>query len=335
MTRTSASADGVDDLRILMVGTGDFSVPTFERLCGSSYQVIGLVTQPDRPQGRKQELIPARIKVAAQDRGLPIFQPDRINDPESLERIRELRPDLIVTAAYGQILSADLLGIPRLGGINLHGSVLPAYRGAAPVARAIQNGDPETGVTVIRMTPKVDAGGMIAFARTPIEPNESAGELEDRLAALGAPLLVETIGEILDGTAQVIPQDPSRVTKAAKLRKEEGRIDWSKSAQAVHDHIRAMRPWPLADTLFPVLGRRTEPLRLIIHETRVVDDPTSGAPGEVLEVPGDRFLIACGSGALNILTVQIAGKKAMPIQDFLRGHPAFVGHRLGVDGAAS
>ena len=324
---TQTGDDDSASLRILMVGYKDFALPTFERLCDSPYQIIGLVTQPDRPQGRKQELIPAPIKVAALERRLPVFQPESINAPESLERIREFAPDLIVTAAYGQILSADLLSIPRFGGINLHGSVLPSYRGAAPVARAIQSGDKESGVTVIRMTPKVDAGGMIAFARTPIEPDETADELESRLASLGAPLLVETIAKIIDGTAQIIPQDPARVTKAPKLRKEEGRIDWSRPAQAVHDHIRAMRPWPLADTLYPVHGRRAEPLRLIVHQTRVVAG--NGVPGEILEVPGDRFVIACGSEALQILTVQVAGKKAMPVRDFLRGHPAFVGHRLG------
>ena len=165
------------------------------------------MTQPDRPQGRKQELIPSPIKRAAIERGIPVEQPENVNAPESLDRIRALSPDLLVTAAYGQILSPELLSLPPLGGINLHGSVLPAYRGAAPVARAIENGERETGVTVIRMTPRIDAGGMIAFARTPIDPDETAGELEDRLARLGAPLVAQAIADLVAGRARILPQD--------------------------------------------------------------------------------------------------------------------------------
>src|SRR5262249_55246742 len=166
-----------------------FALPTFEHLCETGHTMVALVTQPDRPQGRKQEIIPSPIRRAAQARGVPVEQPEDVNAPESLGHIRALTPDLLLTAAYGQIVSAELLTTPPLGGINLHGSILPAYRGAAPVARAIENGEVETGVTVIRMTPQIDAGGMIAVARTPIGPDETAGELEDRLARLGAPLV--------------------------------------------------------------------------------------------------------------------------------------------------
>ncbi|HEU5115219.1 MAG TPA: methionyl-tRNA formyltransferase, partial [Isosphaeraceae bacterium] len=217
-----------DSPRILMFGTGDFAVPTFLRLLDSGFHVLALVTQPDRPQGRKQELIPSWIKQEALSRGVLVEQPENVNAPESLKQLQTYEPDLFVTAAYGQILSADLLSIPRLGGINLHGSILPSYRGAAPVARAIEHGEAESGVTVIRMTPQIDAGGMIAFARTPIGPDETAGELEERLAEIGAPLIVETIPKLIDGSASILPQDLSRVTKAPKLRKESGRIDWNK-----------------------------------------------------------------------------------------------------------
>src|SRR4051812_25854746 len=234
--------------RLVMLGTGDFALPTFLHLVESGHEVAALVTQPDRPQGRKQELIPSQIKRAAIDRGIPVEQPEDVNAPESLAMIRALRPDLLVTAAYGQILSAELLAIPPLGGINLHGSVLPSYRGAAPVARAIQHGETETGVTIIRMTPRVDAGGMIAVARTPIGPDETAGELEDRLSLLGAPLIADAIVALAAGTAQVLPQQKARVTRAPKLRKEDGRIDWSKTSQQVHDLVRAMQPWPVAST---------------------------------------------------------------------------------------
>src|SRR3954447_528507 len=163
--------------RIVMLGTGDFALPTFEHLCATGHNVVTLITQPARPQGRKQEVIPSRIKLSAQARGVPVFQPEDVNSPASLDAVRALAPDLLVTAAYGQILSPDLLSVPRLGGINLHGSVLPSYRGAAPVARAIERGETQSGVTVIRMSPRIDAGGMIQVATTPIDPDETAGEL--------------------------------------------------------------------------------------------------------------------------------------------------------------
>jgi methionyl-tRNA formyltransferase len=221
--------------RIVMLGTGDFALPTFLRLLDDGHDVAALITPPDRPQGRKQELIPSRIKVAALERGVRVEQPEDINVPAGVELVRSLAADLLVTAAYGQILSAEVLGIPRLGGLNLHGSILPAYRGAAPVARAIQDGATETGVTVIRMTPRIDAGGMLAAARTPIGLDETAGELEARLAELGAPLIAAAVADLAAGRSQVIPQDRSRVTRAPKLTKEDGRIDWSRPARAVHD----------------------------------------------------------------------------------------------------
>ena len=217
-------------LRIIMLGTGDFALPTFEHLIETGHNVVALVTQPDRPQGRKQELIPSKIKRSAEGRRVTVEQPEDVNAPASLVRISDLKPDLLVTAAYGQILSGTLLSIPRLGGINLHGSILPAYRGAAPVARAIQNGETETGVTVIRMTPQIDAGGIVSIARTPIDPDETAGELEARLAQLGAPLIAEAIAALAAGAVTILPQDRSKVTKAPKLRKEDGLIDWSQAS---------------------------------------------------------------------------------------------------------
>jgi methionyl-tRNA formyltransferase len=314
--------------RIVMLGTGDFALPTFLRLLDTGHHVLALITQPDRPQGRKQELIPSRIKQAALARGIPVEQPENVNAPESLEQIRGLAPDLLVTAAYGQILSPELLGVPPLGGINLHGSVLPRYRGAAPVARAIQNGEPETGVTVIRMTPRIDAGGMIAVARTPIAPDETAGELEGRLAELGAPLVVEAIRAIEAGTSRVIPQEKAQVTKAPKLRKEDGIIDWTKPAQAVHDLVRAMQPWPIASTHWHASGDAgSAPLRLIVHKTRVGEG--SGRPGEILEASGPRLTVAAGQGAVSLLVVQVAGKKPMGVEEFLRGHRIAPGDRFG------
>ena len=301
--------------RIVMLGTGDFALPTFEHLRETGHGVVALVTQPDRPQGRKQLLIPSLIKQAALARQIRVEQPEDINAPASLELIRSLEPDLLVTAAYGQILSADLLSIPPMGGINLHGSILPAYRGAAPVARAIERGETETGVTVIRMTPKIDAGGMMAFARTPIDPDETAGELEDRIALLGAPLVAEAIASLAAGTVKILPQDKSKVTKAPKLSKEDGRIDWSRSNLEIHNLVRAMQPWPIASTTW---HRPDGPVRLIVHQTRPVEG--QGAPGRFLEADGDRLVVAAGSGAVRLLRVQLGGKKPCPAEEFLHGH---------------
>jgi methionyl-tRNA formyltransferase len=215
-----------------------------------------------------------------------------------------------------------------MGGINLHGSILPAYRGAAPVARAIQNGETETGVTVMRMTPRIDAGGMIAVARTPIDPDETAGALEGRLAILGAPLVASSIAAVVSGTAQIIPQDKAKVTRAPKLSKEDGLIDWTLPALAVHNLVRAMNPWPLASTLWTSQDASKPPLRLIIHRTRPEDLETSVTPGEVLEASGDRLIIAAGKGTVQILELQLPGKKPLAADVFLRGHRMKPGDRM-------
>ncbi len=311
-----------------MFATGDFALPTFEHLVATGHDVVALVTQPDRPQGRKQELIPSRITLSALARNVPVLQPESVNAPEALEAIRQLGPDLLVTAAYGQILSADLLAIARLGGINLHGSILPANRGAAPVARAIQNGETETGVTVIRMTPQIDAGGMIAIARTDIGPDETSGEVEERLARLGAPLVVEAVARLAAGPVSILPQDRAKVTKAPKLRKEDGVIDWSRPAKAIHDLVRAMQPWPVASTTWNARGPNQKgPVRLIVHATAI--GAGQGTPGEVLEARDDRLIVAAGDGAVALKIVQIAGKKPQSATEFLRGRRVEPGDRMG------
>jgi methionyl-tRNA formyltransferase len=315
------------DTRIIMFGTGDFALPTFTRLLDSGHTVVALVTQPDRPQGRKQKLIPSRIKQAAQANNVPVFQPEDVNDAASLATIRAFRPDLFVTAAYGQILSADLLAIPRLGGINLHGSVLPSYRGAAPVARAIERGETETGVTAIRMTPRIDAGGMIAVARTLIDGDETAGELEDRLAELGAPLVQEALAAVVAETAVILPQNKSRVTRAPKLRKDDGRIDWSQPASAIHNLVRAMQPWPKATTSWHPAEVGKGAVRLIVHKTSVVEG--QGDPGRVLVANRDRLDVAAGQAAVRLLVIQTDGKRPLPAAEFLRGHHVFPGDRMG------
>ncbi|WP_435009883.1 methionyl-tRNA formyltransferase [Tundrisphaera lichenicola] len=301
--------------RIVMLGTKDFALPTFEHLAETGHNLVALITQPDRPQGRKQLLIPSRIKEAALARGIPVEQPEDVNVPEALEMVRGFAPELLVTAAYGQILSAELLSIPPMGGINLHGSILPAYRGAAPVARAIQKGEIETGVTVIRMTPRIDAGGMMAFARTPIGPTETSGEVEARLAEIGAPLVARAIEALTAGTAEILPQARSKVTKAPKLRKEDAVIDWSRTATEIHNLVRAMQPWPIASTTWQRPGA---PARLIIHQAEPAEG--RGIAGQVLEAFGDRLVVAAGQGAIRLLTVQLEGKKPCSAAEFLRGH---------------
>ncbi len=321
-------------IRLVFLGTGDFALPTFEHLVATGHDVAALVTQPDRPQGRKQELVPAAIKRAAEARGIPVFQPEDVNGAESLDHIRAFGPELLVTAAYGQILSGELLGIPRLGGINLHGSVLPAYRGASPVARAIQNGDAETGVTIIRMTPRIDAGGIIAIARMPIDPDETAGELEDRLARIGAPLVAQSIAAMAAGPLPILPQEKAAVTRAPKLRKEDGLIDWSRPARAVHDHVRAMQPWPLASTTWiPRPGTGRPPMRIIVHRTAV--EGASGPPGSVIEASGDRLVVAAGQGAVRLRTIQLEGKKPADAAEFLRGYRVEIGDRMGAPTAGA
>jgi methionyl-tRNA formyltransferase len=316
-------------IRIIVLGTGDFALPMFDHLCDTGHQVVALVTQPDRPQGRKQELIPSQIKQSALARGIAVLQPENVNAQESLEQIRQLGPDLIVTAAYGQILSPDLLAIPTLGGINLHGSILPAYRGAAPVARAIQHGETETGVTVIRITPRIDAGGMIAVARTPIGADETAGELEHRLAALGAPLIAQVIAAIAANTARITVQDRSKVTRAPKLSKEDGFIDWSLPAPAIHNLVRAMQPWPLCSTTWISKDPSSKgPLRLIIHQTRPVESPDQGPPGTVVEAHADALIVAAGAAAVRLLVLQLPGKKPVSAADFLHGHRVLPGDAM-------
>ena len=311
--------DSSAPLRLIFVGTKDFAVPTFCGLIDHGFQVAALVTQPERPQGRKQELVPAQIKVEAIARGIPVLQPESINAGEAISVLRELAPDLIVTVAYGQILSPEVLSIPRLGAINLHGSILPAYRGAAPVARAIQHGDQESGVTVIQMNAKVDAGGILGVARTPIGPDETAAELESRLAILGAPLTVELVSRLAHGQALPIPQEAQQVSRAPKLRKEEGQIDWSRSAQQIHDLVRAMQPWPTAFTHWFEPEASVPPPRMIVHKTRIFHEGSNLPPGSIQRLDSNRFQISTGSGLIEPILVQWPGKKPIATEVFLRG----------------
>lgn len=312
-----------------MMGTGTFAEPTFEALLHSRHTVLGLVTNPDRPSGKTMEM-ERNIKKRALDAGLPVFQPLNINTPESLEQLRQqFQPDIFVVAAYGQILSKDVLSLPARGGINVHSSLLPKYRGAAPIAWAIYHGDAETGVTIIRMTPRMDAGEMLAQVVEPIRNDDTACTLEAKLAAAGATLALKVLDQLEAGTEQGIPQDMTKVTKAPKLSKEMGLVDYSRTASQADCQIRAVQPWPTAYTYWHK-GAGITLRMLVLKAEPAVGQTTDRTPGEVVAVLPDRIQIACGdSTVLNVLRVQPSGKKSQDVTEFLRGYRVQVGHRFG------
>jgi methionyl-tRNA formyltransferase len=327
-------------MRIVMMGTGTFAEPAFEALLASPHEIVGLVTQPDRVAGQERgstRQTGRGMKAIALERRLSVLQPESINTPEGVAALRELRPDLLVVAAYGQILSKDVLAVPPLGGINIHASLLPKYRGAAPVAWAIYHGEKTTGVTIIRMTTGLDAGDMLAQEAIDIGPEETAGELEARLAPLGARLALQVIDQLAPGTAKGVPQDKSQATKAPKLTKENGLIDWTRDGFQVCNQIRAMQPWPTAYTFLHRAGHK--PVRVIVHRAMaaVLDDISQsplkvGAPGEVVvpAQPAPNLWVWAGNQTgVCVLELQPAGKRRMAAAEFLRGHPVREGDRLG------
>jgi methionyl-tRNA formyltransferase len=327
------------DLRLVMMGTGTFAEPTFRALLQGGYNVVGLVTQPDRPAGAQRgstRHTGTGMKVIAQERRIAVLQPETINTSEGVSALQALRPDLLVVAAYGQILSKDVLATAAHGGINVHGSLLPRYRGAAPVAWAIFNGETTTGVTIIRMSVYLDAGNMLAQEPIEIGPQETAGELEARLAQLGARLTVAVIDRIAAGRVQGIRQDRSLATKAPKLTKEHGLIDWTRQAKQVCDQIRAMQPWPTAYTFLHRQGQ--VPLRIIIYRANWYKNDLPELPvGETIFRPHheNELHVAAGAennhigGEVEIRELQPAGKRRMAAADFLRGHPLKPGDRFG------
>lgn len=312
-------------MRLVMMGTGPFAVPTFHALLDSRHEVMALVTQPKRTSRGRPEP-PAPMRVVAEERGVPILDFERVNTDEARAALREVAPELLIVADYGQILAPETLAVAPRGGVNLHGSLLPKYRGAAPINWAIWNGDEESGVTTIHMSPAVDSGPCLAQASLRIDPDENAVELEHRLANLGAPLVLDTIEQLERGQLQSLPQDPAAVTKARRLRKTDGEIDWSRGAQAIKNQVRALEPWPRTSTHW--LRAEGEPLRLILHRVQV-EPGASGPPGEVLVATGADLVVAAGDGALRIESIQPAGKKALSAAEFLRGYPVRPGERFG------
>jgi methionyl-tRNA formyltransferase len=315
-------------MHLVMLGTGPFAVPTLHALAASEHDVRLVVTRP--PQGRRPEASP--LQRAAEALGLPVWSPPTVNDPEAQAHLKSLAADLLVVCDYGEILRPATLASARLGGINLHGSLLPKFRGAAPVQWAILSGETETGNTVIQMTPGLDAGPCLDQQRTPIDPDEDAGQLESRLANMGAELVLQVIRELEAGTTQPFRQNAQLASKAPRLTKEHGAIDWSRTAQEIKNQVRALRPWPRAYTFWH--RSDAEPMRLNIDRVAIV--PTAGvasatprpAGGIVIEST-DPLCVATGKGALQILELQPAGKRSMPAADFLRGHRVQPGQRFG------
>jgi methionyl-tRNA formyltransferase len=307
-----------------MLGTGPFAVPTLRALVAAGHEVPLVVTRP--PRGRCAEASP--LQRAGDGLGLAVWSPDTVNSPESQARLRVVRADLLVVCDYGEILRPETLVTARLGGINLHGSLLPKYRGAAPVQWAILRGERETGNSVIQMTPGLDAGPCLGQQRTPIDPDEDAGQLEARLAEMGAELVVRIVAELAAGTARPVEQDRSQASKAPRLKKEDGVIDWSRSAQEIKNQVRALRPWPRAVTFWH--RAEAEPLRLNVDLVAIAG-PGSNAnelPGTILDA-SKRLVVVAGDGTLELLEVQPAGKRAMSAGEFLRGNRVRIGDRLG------
>lgn len=315
-------------LRIAMMATGEFALPSLKALVDSDHQVVALITQPDRvnPRGK---IHPHPVKEFALSEGISVLQPASVNKPEIVEQLEALNLDVIAVAAYGQILSANVIKVPRLGMYNLHGSLLPRHRGAAPVQYSVWMGDELAGITIFQIEPKLDAGPMILKRTTPIGPEETSGELHDRLAEIGAEAFVEAISLIESGDAVPLPQNSEEVTLSPKIKKEQGEINWELTPREIDCHIRAMQPWPNPYTYLHRQDRPAE--RLLILKILPVRDasPASVSPGTVIKQTKDQLLVQTGDGVVSLEIIQRAGKKPMQIGEFLRGTEIQPGDRLG------
>jgi methionyl-tRNA formyltransferase len=308
-------------LRIAFFGTPEFAVPTLEALIRSDHSVIGVVSQPDRPKGRGAHVVATPVKAIAAASNLPVLQPERLKEPSFRDAFTRWRPDLGVVAAYGKILPEWLIAIPRLGMINVHASLLPRYRGAAPIQRAVVAGDSETGVTIMRIVKELDAGPVFARVVRPLPADATSVDVERDLAATGAELLVTVVDAMARGQAREEPQDDALATYAPKITKEEAEVQWKRSAWEIHNQVRGLTPWPHAWT-------HVDAARVLILRTAVEDVPALATPGEVLDASGDTLRVATGRGALRLIELKPEGKRAMLARDFLAGHPLPPGTRL-------
>lgn len=309
-------------MRVVFAGTPDFAVPTLRSLVDAGHDVAMVLTQPDRPAGRGRRTVAGPVKQYALEAGLPVRQPDNLEDASILAELRSLRPRVMVVAAYGLLLKRAVLDLPRQGCINVHASLLPRWRGAAPIQRAIEAGDAETGISIMQMEPGLDTGPVLACRAVPIEPTDTGGSLHDRLALLGAELLVETLARLAAGEVEAVPQDDAAATYAAKITAADSRLDWAQSADQLERRVRAMNPWPVVRT-----RHDGESLRVWAAEA-VPGDPASASAGEILHVARQGVDVACGAGILRIQTLQREGGRRLPVADFLNGYPLRAGERF-------
>jgi len=312
-------------MRIAFAGSGPLGCPTLEALIGGHrHLLVGVITQPDRPKGRRLRVSPCAVRAFVQDTRIPVLTPLNVNSAESLQQIRALAPDLVLVAAYGQILKPELLELPAGGCINLHASLLPAHRGAAPIQWAIANGELETGATVMYMNERMDAGDIIAQLPVPIDEDDTAGSLHDKLARAASPLVLDAIDAIEQGTAARLPQDEARATYARKLKKTDGKIEWTRPGRDLYNHVRGFYPWPCCFCRCPGVKGGHGLLKIL----RARAEPGVGRPGTVLSVDETGPLVATADGALRLLEVQPEGKRAMSGGNFLHGHRLSMGDVL-------
>ncbi len=312
-------------MRVVFMGSADLACPSFEALMGMpGVDLVGIVTQPDRPKGRSLQVSPCAARAAAEGMGVPILTPVRVNAPEALAQIHGLRPDLIVVVAYGQILKPALLDMPPLGCINVHASLLPKYRGAAPIQWAVARGETQTGITIMYMNEGMDEGDIILQVTEPIQGDDTAGTLHDRLATVGAGALVRAIEELQAGTITRRPQDESAATYAPKLKKRDGRIDWTQPAAGILNRVRGFNPWPCCHCRV----ERDDRSRLL-KVLEVSAEDVEGEPGRVVALDADGPLVAAGEGGVRLLRVQPEGKRVMSGADFMHGYRLAVGDKVG------
>ena len=301
-------------MRVVFMGTPDIAATCLKRILETGSDVVGVYTQPDRPKGRGMKMVFSPVKEVAIAHNIPVFQPENFREEETVQQLRDLKPDVVAVVAYGRILPQKVLDIPGKGCINIHASLLPSYRGSAPYQWAVLDGLKETGVTAMYLCREMDAGDMIDTAKTPIGPNETAGELLDRLAVLGADLLKDTLARMEAGEVKGIPQDASKATYAPMLDKSMCPIDWNKTAGKIHDQVRGLHPWPVATT--EIQGTKFK-----IHATVVLEEETDAAPGTILGLTKTGLKMACGAGVIEIRSLQAEGGKRMAAPDYFRGHP--------------
>jgi methionyl-tRNA formyltransferase len=308
--------------RLVFMGTPDFAVPALKKLLENREEVLAVFTQPDRPKGRGRRPAQSPVKETALAHTLPLFQPETLKDPAVRESLSSLRPDLLIVVAYGLLLPQTILDIPAWGSINVHASLLPKFRGAAPIQWAILSGEQETGITTMRLDAGLDTGDMLLQERIPVASGETAQTLHDRLAGLGADLLVQTLRALRAGTLQPTPQDPETATYAPPLKKSQGRIDWRLPARELDCLVRGLTPWPRAFTSFK--GKR-----LILHRVQPLEAGASGEPGMILSFKDDAIQVLTGQGTLALMEVQLEGHRRLTGREFLKGFPLQVGERLG------